>query len=318
MYAAGLNVKVTECQFADLVRLRVLEASVAFHDVQEARGLRDLAKQDVESLERVEEVTKKAVDAGRRPELELKRVRLDRLRSEQALRDAENALVGALARLRATVGRTDADASVDAGGAFNAPPAGALPETEAAFAAAQTARPDICALREGVARFDAKAESERRKGFPSVSHQFGLTRQYQAGVTGFPDANSFVVATTFKLPFFDRNQGNIAHAASEAVQSRHALQAGLVALRAEIVQAVQDFRTSTANSRAVAEEQLKLAEQVRDGIVAAYQNGTRSLLDVLDAQRNYRDTYRLYISSRASYARAAVRYNAAIGEKATP
>ena len=120
------------------------------------------------------------------------------------------------------------------------------------------------------------------------------------------------------LPLFNRNQGNRAKAASLVVQSQYGLQAGLVELRSEIEQVVQEFRTARDNAQAVADEQIKLAEQVRDSMNMAYEAGGRPLLDLLDAQRNYRETYRLYIGSRANYWRASVKLNAALGTQAIP
>jgi len=57
--------------------------------------------------------------------------------------------------------------------------------------------------------------------------------------------------------------------------------------------------------------------EVRDSITKAYDVGGRPLIDVLDAQRTYRDTYRLYISSRANYWRSVYKYNSAIGKQVT-
>jgi cobalt-zinc-cadmium efflux system outer membrane protein len=119
------------------------------------------------------------------------------------------------------------------------------------------------------------------------------------------------------VPLFDRNQGNRAKAQSVAAQNGFNLQAGLVDLRAEIEAVVQDFSTAYENARSVAGEQVKLAAEVRDSITRAYDAGGRPLIDVLDAERSYRDTYRLYISARANYWRAVYRYNSAIGEQAT-
>ena len=120
------------------------------------------------------------------------------------------------------------------------------------------------------------------------------------------------------LPFFDRNQGNRSRAMSIAVQQRFELQTGLVELRSEVIQADQELRTALANAKAVAEEQLKLAGEVRDSLNKAYEAGGRPLIDVLDAQRNYRETYRLFIESRANLGRAGVRFNATLGRKVTP
>jgi cobalt-zinc-cadmium efflux system outer membrane protein len=318
MQAATLGVRVSEAEYADLVRQRVLEAATAYYDVLEAKALLDLAAQDRENLIRVEMITEKAVAAGGRPRVELDRVRLDRLRSEQTLRDANNTLVAATATLRSLLGRADNDPSFDVAGTLDTEVAGVLLSADAAFSVALEHRPDLNALRWKVQQAQAEVESERRKAYPEVTPTVGYTRQYQTKAIGFPDANSYSLALTMSLPFHNRNQGNRAKAASVVAQNNYELQAGVVALRAEVVQADQQLRTSGANARAVAGEQLKLAEQVRDSINKAYEAGGRPLIDVLDAQRNYRETYRLFIISRAGYGRAVVRYNATLGKQVAP
>jgi cobalt-zinc-cadmium efflux system outer membrane protein len=117
------------------------------------------------------------------------------------------------------------------------------------------------------------------------------------------------------LPFFDRNQGNRAKAASLVLQNEYEYRAALAALRAEIETAAQEYRAAKANAEAVADEQLKLARDVLESITNVYQAGGRPLVDLLDAQRNFHDTYRAYISTRAAYWRAVYRYGAAIGQK---
>ena len=161
-------------------------------------------------------------------------------------------------------------------------------------------------------------ESERRKAYPTVVPGFGYTRQYQNKAIGFPDADSWLANLTMSVPIYDRNQGNQAKAASVSAQAGYQLQAQRVALRGEVVKAIQDLTTSAANARAVAQEQLEIARKVRDSINEAYNAGGRPLLDALDAQRNYRETYRLFITSRASYLRAAIQYSATLGQQMTP
>ena len=77
----------------------------------------------------------------------------------------------------------------------------------------------------------------------------------------------------------------------------------------------QEFRTARANAEAVARDQLQLATQVRDSVNKTYLEGGRSLIDVIDAQRNYRETYRIFITSRANFWRALYRYNSVIGRQ---
>src|SRR5262249_2859283 len=116
------------------------------------------------------------------------------------------------------------------------------------------------------------------------------------------------------LPIFDRNQGNRLKAASNLAQSQYDYQLGLVDLRSEIEQTLAELRTAQANAEAAGGEQLKLAGEVRDAITKAYAAGRRPLLDVLDAQRNSRDPYRFFLSSRASYWRARMKLSATLGK----
>jgi cobalt-zinc-cadmium efflux system outer membrane protein len=318
MASASLGVSKSEADYADLIRLRVRDAAIAFYDVVEAKALIDLARQDTNNLSQLEAANKKAVDDGGKPMVDLNRVRLDLLKSQQAQREAEAALVDAKARLRAFLGRTDPDPSFDLEFNLDSPITTEPLPVEEAMALAQENRPDVQSLRRQVAKAQADTVVERRKAYPQITPQFGYTRQFQTEAIGQPDADSWDVSITTTLPLFDRNQGNRAKAESVAVQSNFNLQAGLVDLRAEIVQIVEDFRTAYQNARSIARDQLRLAAEIRDNITKAYNAGGRPLIDVLDAQRNYRETYRLYITSRTNYWRSLYKFDAAIGKQIQP
>lgn len=317
MASADINIRKTESEYYDLVRQRIRDAGLGFYDIMELKALRDLAQVDVENLERVEAITKRAVENGGRPAVDYNRVRLDVLRAQQFLRDAEGALNNAKARLRALQGRNDADPSFDVAGSLDLPKDPPMLSVDEAIAIAEQNRPDLQALRYKVDKAEADTLVERRKAFPAVNARGGFTRQFQGDI-GYRDASSYLVALDIGLPFFDRNQGNRANAATLLAQSRFELQAGYVDLRSEIVQAQNDYRIALQSASAVAGEQLKLAEQVRDSINKAYEAGGQPLLNVLDAQRNFRDTFRIYITSRANYWRASVRLNATLGKKVVP
>ena len=146
MASASMGVCVSQADDADLIRQRVTEAALAFYDVLEAQALLDVARQDVENLERVEAVTRKAVENGGRPQVELNRIRLVLLGSRRTWRDAESTLVAAKAKLRALLGRPDAESTCDVAGTLDAPlTAEALPVDEA-YAMASENRPDILSL----------------------------------------------------------------------------------------------------------------------------------------------------------------------------
>jgi len=316
MQAAGLEVRANQAEFANRVRQRVLEAAEAYYDVLEAKALVDLADQDVANFRRVEELTDRAVQTGGRPRVELNRIRLDRLQAEQEQRNAVRDLRIALANLRAVMGLRDADIAFDVAGSLDDLVPVDIPDTEEALTQAVANRPDIVALRRRVSQAVATREAERRNAYPEVAPIMMYTRQFQEKALEAPDADSVGVGLEMTVPLFDRNQGNRYRADAQTVQNRRELEAALVALRAEVIAVEHEFRTALANSEAMAREQLELAIQVRAALNQAYALGGRPLIDVLDAQRNFRDTYRIYIESRAEYGRAIMRFNAVLGRNA--
>ena len=316
MASASEGVCVSQADYADLIRQRVTETALAFYDILEAQALLDVARQDVENLERVEAVTRKAVENGGRPQVELNRIRLVLLGSRRAWRDAESTLVAAKANLRALLGRPDAESTCDIVGTLDGPlTAEALPVNEA-YAMAAENRPDILSLRRKVAKAQSDVLVERRNALPEVKPHVGMGYQFQEAI-GTTDINTWGIGIETTVPLFNRNQGNRAKAASIVSQSNYELQTGLLELRAEVTQAVQSLITAKQNAASVAQDELRLAAQVRDSIGRAYEVGGRPLIDVLDAQRDYRETYRLFVTSRADYWRSLYKYNSVIGKQFT-
>jgi cobalt-zinc-cadmium efflux system outer membrane protein len=319
MASAAAGVRVSEADYADLVRQRVTGTATGFYDVVEAKALLDLARQDLENLRRVEAAIQKAVDLGGGKVVDLNRAHLDVIKSEQDLREAEKTLAAAKALLRAQMGRRDADPAFDVSANLDAPlTAKPLPMEEALTLAEQN-RPDIRSLRLQVDKSTRDIHVEKTKAYPAVTPKIGYIRQIQEKTNGFPDVDLYEFSVDVTLPFFDRNQGNVAKARSILTQNSLNLEAGRVDLRAEIVQVVQEFLTAYNNAGIVAEKQVQLAREVRDAIEKSYfKIGGNTLLEFLDAEREFRDTYRTYISNRANYWRSVYKFNSAIGKQVLP
>jgi cobalt-zinc-cadmium efflux system outer membrane protein len=319
MASARLGVSQSEADYADLIRQRVVACATAFYDLVEAKELLKLAHQDVANLKKIEALTEKAVNAGNRTKVDLQRVRLDMLKSEQALREAESTVAVARATLRSLLGRADADPGFDIQSDIDAPLTAERIPLESAYVLAKENRPDIKSLEIQVAKADAAIVVEDRKRFPEVAPSLGYTRQFQGPALGQIDANTWNMSLTSTLPFCDRNQGNRMKARAVAVQNRFLLTSAQVDLRAEVTQLYQELDTAEKNAHAIAQDQKKSAKDVLDAITKSYEAvGGRPYVDVLDAQRNYRETYRAYINSRANYWRAAYRFSAAIGKQIAP
>jgi outer membrane protein, heavy metal efflux system len=311
---AQLGVEVSAADYADLVRQRVAATIAAFYDVLEARALLDLAREDLASLRRVEIITRQRVKLGGVGTIEQERIRLSVLDSEREVRSRESALVTAKAKLRALLGRSDAGPGFDVAGSLDVPAPAEPLKVEEALAVAEQNRPDIESLRRQITKADAGVRVEQTKAYPLITPSAGLTRQFQHDL-GVPDAPSYSLSVVVALPLFDRNQGNIGKAESVLVQSGFNLETQLFQLRADVEQAVEEFRAARVGVTSIGPEQLKAARSVRDRTEAAYKAGGRTLLELIDAQRAYRDTYRSYILGQSTYWHSLHRLNAAIGKQ---
>jgi cobalt-zinc-cadmium efflux system outer membrane protein len=317
MASSAIGVRKSEAEYYDLVRQRIREAALGFYDVLELKALRDLARQDVESLLSVEAIIRKAVENRSKAPVDLSQVRVSLIKSQSVLHEAIKDLNNAKTRLRAILGRNDADPNFDVAGSLDLPPQTPPLSLDEAIALAEANRPDLEALRFKVAKAQADIVWENRKGYSQMSLRGGFTRQFQGDI-GFRDANSYMFGFDVGLPFFDRNQGGRLVAASQLSRNQSLLLSGLVELRSEIAQVQNEFDTAFQIAQVVAQEQLKNAQDVRDAYTKAYAAGSQPLLVMLEAQRTFRETYRLYITSRANYWRASVRLSATLGKKVAP
>ena len=311
----GIDVSVAD--FADLVRQRLADTIGAFYDTVEAKALLPLAEEDTGNLRRVAEMTAQRAAIGGGPRIDVDRARLAATASERDLRQADRAVVTTKATLRVLLGRTGDEPAFDVEGTVEVEHPSEPPEVDDALQTAAATRPDILSLQRQVDRAEAEVQSQMAQAFPDLSVQLGYTYQRQTPI-GSPDVSSYGAALTVGLPLFNRNQGNIAKAQSAARQARLALEAGRLQLRADIEKATTALRVAYLGVTADDPANLKLATRVRTSIETAYRDGGRPLLDLLDAERAYRDAFRQHIALNLDYRRAVAALNTAVGKQVVP
>jgi outer membrane protein, heavy metal efflux system len=212
--SARAGVDVAAAEYADLVRQRLAATVAAFYDILETEALLALAREDLESFERLQHITEELVRLGGAGTIEVDRVRVLVLDSERDVRQRTAAVAVAKAALLAQIGRNTSATDFDVDGQLDVTSAATPLSGERAFRIAERYRPDMVAAELRVAKAEADYRVERRKAFPDVAPRAGYTRQFQEEAIGFPDANSYNVGVDLSLPIFDRNQGNIAKASS--------------------------------------------------------------------------------------------------------
>ncbi|MFA6072099.1 MAG: TolC family protein [Janthinobacterium sp.] len=309
-----LGVDVASADFSNTIRLRIAETIAAFYTVLEAQSMLELAQENQDNLTKMEQIILNRVSLGGVGTIEADRIRLSIFSSHREVHAQELELTAALNQFRSLLGIAD-DIRVTVKGTLEvASPAKPL-SIDAAFKSAEENRPDLVSMQRQLDKAGADIALQESKAYPQVTPKVGLTRQFQQQAIGFPDANSWVAGVDIIVPIFDRNQGNIAKAKSVLTQSQFNLQAQFVTLRSEIDQAVNTY--ASAYQFLVNDDpgQLEAAKNVRDKIDQAYTLGGKTLIEVLDAQRTYLETYRMHITGRSNYWHSLYQLNAVIGKE---
>lgn len=301
---------VAELSFQDAVRTVTLDVQSAFVGVLLARDNLALARENLDTFNQIVEVNAARVQAGDLAEVELVRSRVAALQYANSLHRAELALRTAVTRLRALIGRNASSPAFEAAGDLRRPLV--VPGLEELRSIAMDSRPDLRALRMDHER----AEAEVRLQMAQAKPDYTLGTEYRRQQVN-ASSNSVTVSVAVPLPFFDRNQGEIARSRQEQIQARLLVQARELAVAAEVEDARNQLETAQRLLADIEGRLLAEARDVRDITDFAYRSGEATLLELLDAQRAFNETIQAHNDTRAEYAQSLYLLDAVCGKAVT-
>jgi len=117
------------------------------------------------------------------------------------------------------------------------------------------------------------------------------------------------------LPFYNRNQGEIARAQAQQQQFAMQMEALKAQVQAEVKVAYQEFVTAHRLVQTIERDLLQPAQRARETSAYVYKSGGSSLIEFLDAQRAYNETVQSYYEAQAAYQRAIVQLNSTVGKE---
>jgi len=109
--------------------------------------------------------------------------------------------------------------------------------------------------------------------------------------------NSFFVGVNVPVPLFYQYQGESDKAAVQMSQSRLAVEQTELAIRNEVVAALATWRSADRILQRFHQGLLEEASTVRNSAELAYSRGATSVLDLIEAQRSYKNIMRDYYSA---------------------
>lgn len=302
---------VAQLQLLDTTRQLVLDVENAFVEVQAAKENLQLAQENLRALNEVVNINATRVKAGDLSHVELIRSRLAALQFQNSVRTAELRLQQAKSKLELLLGRTTPVASFDVTGPIRRDTTLLVPDELKAEAFQR--RPDLLALE----RDQARSQADIRLQLAQGKIDYTLSAQYHHQFDN-AQGDSLGLFFSVPLPFYNRNQGEIARATLESKQIEARIRALQASISTEIQTAFQQYDSSRGLLENVEKNMLTEARDVRQITEYSYRRGEASLLEFLDATRAFNETMQAYNEARADYARSLYLLDSVSGKAVNP
>ena len=305
---AQATTDVTAKTVTDAERQLRFQTAQAFINVLLAKSTLDLAQQNLKNFSDVVDVNRLRVTAGDLAEADFYKISLQKLQFEQDLSSAEISVVQARASLRQFVGFDTVAENFEPAGelAFASHPL----DLETLKQQALDARPDLQAAHSGVTAAQQSLTLEKSNRARDITGELDYTH------TG--PQNVFGVLGSFDLPIRDRNQGNIAKAEVTVRQATESELAARYLVLTDVINAYAGWQTAEKVVKLFESGYLDQAKQSLDISQYVFQRGAGSLLDLLDAERTYRDTQLGYRQALSAYMLSVAQLNLAVGRQVMP
>ena len=313
--AAGLAVEAAQASYEDQQRLLTLEVERAYFRAVLAQSNLEVAQNILGEIGRIIGLNQFRYTSGEISGGELKRSELERLRflddafaSELELRNAKSELLALLYFPDLGQDFQLAEAlAVDPAQPIGFPVIPALSSLEELQAKALQQRPDLAAALREEQRADTETLRQRAIRSPNVTVGGGYKRD--------GPFNSVVFGVTVPLKIFNRNEGGLARAEAELARARNQAALTRTALLLDIQKAFNAVNINQQRVRYIEEEYLDKSEESREIVTASYRLGEANLIDLLDAERVYRETRRIHNQALYEYRISLYELGAAVGEK---
>ena len=281
MEGATDTAQVTESQLHDQERQLTLSVRQAFTNMLAAKAAAAIAEENLTDYRKTVALSKARLDAGDITRTDYERIDLQLAQFEADDDTARLNIQQASAQLQQLFGVDHLSPTFDIIGTLD-PPALTLTMADAENLAL-AARPDYQAAKQSLLLSQANA----RYGIASGTADPTVASEYERSGAD----NTFGVSISIPLRIFDRNQGEKERTRFEVNSSRYAVTAARNQVISDVDQAWLALDTARRQAVRYNTHYLDEASRVRDNLQFSYRNGNSTLLDYLEALRDYRSIH---------------------------
>jgi len=290
----------------DLERNLLFNLRDAFVRVLLAKAVRGVAKENLDYYDKEIEINRARFAAGDMAKVDFQRVELQRVQYESDLATAEVNLRTAkidllqFLRDRTPLDRFDVSEPFD----FDEP----TTTLENLRAIAIDTRPDLKEAVQSLERAKTDHQLAVSNGSTDPTWSVDVGRQpplvFYAGVS-----------VSIPLRIFDKNQGEKLKTQLDIGRNERLRDAAQISALHDVDSAYETLQSTLGLLRPYKAKYLQESEDVRSTVSFSYLHGAASLLDFLDAQKQYRDTQLNYLNLVGAYLSAANQLNFAVGRE---
>ncbi len=276
--AARSTTDVTRSQYNDQVRQTVLQVRDAFTNMLAAKEALRIAQDNLDSYRKTVNLSHVRLNTGDISKTDFERIDLQLAEFESDYDNATLDLTQQSDSLQLLMGIENPAANFDIVGSIQPPDVTVtLAQVEQD---ALAARPDYLAARQSVTLADANVKVADSEGTTDPT----LGAEYER--VGVFDSAGFQISVPLRI--FDRNQGEKQRTRYEAQSARF----GEIAARNQVLNDVDEawaaYKAALDLAKRYNNHYVDEAQRVRDNLEFSYRYGGTTLLDYLDALRDYR------------------------------
>jgi cobalt-zinc-cadmium efflux system outer membrane protein len=278
---ATATTSLTQSQYNDQQRQLVLQVKDTFADMLAAKAALQVAQDNLDSYRKTVQLSQARVDAGDISKTDFERIDLELAEFESDYDDARLNLVQASDSLQLLMGVERPSPNFDIAGSLESPSlTTSLAQIEQD---ALAARPDYQAARESVTLADDNVKLADAEGTTDPT----LGAEYER--LGVFNSAGFQISIPVRI--FDRNQGEKQRTRYEAQSSRFAATEARNQVLNDVDQAWAAYLAALEVAKRYNNHYLAESERVRANLEFSYRHGGATLLDYLDALRDYRQIH---------------------------
>jgi cobalt-zinc-cadmium efflux system outer membrane protein len=309
--SAQQGTQIAQSQHQDLDRTLMFTLRSAFVQTLQAKTVLEMAKLDLEYYDHIIQISRDRFNAGDIAQIDLDRIELLRVQYESEIQNAiVNLRTSKIQLLQLLNDRTPVE-QFDVTGPFDF--SDALSPLEEFRKIALDERPDLRAAIQSLEQADTNHKLAEANG--STDPTFAAWYTYNASFNN-DSADQFLgLSVNIPLRIFDRNQGEKKRTQIDIGRNQQLTDAARAQVFSDVDSAYAEVESDIALLKPYKAKYNAQALRVRDTVTYAYEHGGASLMDLLNAQSDYRTVQLAYLQLIGTYLTAAGQLNLAVGRE---